>query len=168
MTSETKRDYSKFFTYPETAAYMAGLLNAAFGEKILEPSAGNGALIRAVKKHSGNGVLMYACEIQEHNADDLEEICHWYVIADFLTDEISEDWILFDGCIANPPFGNGVDLQAHFDKIRRIVKYDGKIVMIVPEDFDPGITHKVHPLENWSKNSDGTTTPIKIIEFNNQ
>lgn len=169
------RDYSKFFTYPETAKYMAKLLDAKPGDKILEPSAGNGNLIRAVKEYSGDGVLFYACELQEQHADVLEKICHWYVIADWLSDEISEDWMLFDGCIANPPFGNGVDLQAHFDKIRTMVKYGGKIVAIVPEDFN--ITYHnnkqliknytAHPLENWSKNSDGTTTPIKIIEFIN-
>jgi predicted RNA methylase len=172
MNAET-RNYSKFFTYPETAMYMAKLLNAKPGDKILEPSAGSGNLIRAVKEYSGDGVLFYACELQEQHAEVLEKITHWYVIADWLSDEISEDWMCFDGCIANPPFGNGVDLQAHFDKICAMVKSGGKIVMIVPAEFNPTYCNHfiknvtTHPLENWSKNSDGTTTEIKILEFIN-
>lgn len=39
--------------------------------------------------------------------------------------------------------------------------------MIVPENFNPSVEHKTHLIENWSLNSDGTKTEIKIIEFNN-
>lgn len=73
----------------------------------------------------------------------------------------------FTSCIANPPFGNGIDLNAHFNHICSHVKEGGKIVMIVPENFNPPVDYKTYSAKNWAVNSDGSTTPIKIICFNN-
>lgn len=167
MSNETKRDYRKFFTYPETAAFMARLLNATDGQQIIEPSAGDGRLVKAVNDFSGDGVIIDAVELDDQWEKDLNPICRKVFISDFLRVPLLKN--SYDGCIANPPFGNGVDLQSHFDKIHDIVKPLGKIIAIVPFDFFPTAVRNYyfHPLENWSKNSDGTTTAIKLIEFKN-
>lgn len=157
------RDYEKFFTYPETADFMVKLLDPKSFELILEPSAGNGALVKALRKVSKKSYI-HAIELNKKWEPYLKKISDSYEIADFLT---AKTLNIFDKCIANPPFGNGVNLEDHFSCILSIVKKGGKIVMIVPEDFNPGVDHISHSLENWSKNSDGTTTPIKIIEFSN-
>lgn len=166
-----KRDYTKFFTYPETAIYMAKLLDARSGEMVLEPSAGNGALVSAVKKYCATCIID-AVELYPKWEKDLKAAgSHHVFIRDFLDIPLYHNY--YDKCIANPPFGNGVDLQAHFDKICDLVKDGGKVVMIVPEEFNPTYekhfikNYTAYPLENWSKNSDGTTTPIKIISFIN-
>lgn len=163
MEIANKRDYTKFFTYPETAKFMVDLLDPKDKDFILEPSAGNGALVKAVKEKCKDAIVV-AIEIDERWRNDLSLITDISVIKDFL--DIFEN-PKFSSCVANPPFGNGTDLQAHFDKIKRCVKKDGAIVLLLPEDFEIDFPHDCYPLENWSKNSDGTTTPIKIVKFIN-
>lgn len=157
------RDYTKFFTYPETASFMASLLNPEDMDAILEPSAGNGALVKAVKNIAPKSIV-FAFEIDKQWEKDLRKCANIVVIKDFLTIPV---YAKFTSCVANPPFGNGTDLRAHFNHIRDHVKTGGKIVMIVPDEFNPLCEHNKYPLENWSTNKDGTTTPIKIIEFIN-
>lgn len=158
-----KRDYRKFFTYPDTAKFMATLLNPNPGDFVLEPSAGNGALVRAVKNESPESTVC-AIELYEEFRDELKAVADIVVIKDFLEVPTTPK---FSSCIANPPFGNGIDLQAHFDRIRAAVKVGGKIVILLPADFDVQRDHAEYPVANWSTNSDGTTTPIKIIQFIN-
>lgn len=163
MNQIPTRNYEKFFTPPEVADFMVGLLNPKAGELILEPSAGRGSIVKAIKRNAP-GCSVFAIEINKDFNTELSEVADVIAITDFLE---LEDMYQCDGCIANPPFGNGIDLHAHVDQIRKFVVPDGKIVMIVPADFDPKREHRIHHLNNWSQNSDGTTTAIKIIEFIN-
>lgn len=165
-----KRDYSKFFTPDHIARYMVGLVNIKPGEVVLEPSAGHGVIVRAIKEHCPS-CLVFAFEINKGYKPYLKNAgADVAVIKDFLEIPVVAH---VNHCIANPPFGNGINLQDHFDKICEHVKPGGKVVMIVPKDFNPTYgkhyihNYTVHTLENWSKNSDGTTTEIKIIEFIN-
>lgn len=160
---EKKRDYTRFFTYPETADFMADLFYPIPGEVYLEPSAGNGALIKAVKSLCPESKVV-AVELYEEWKDELKNCADEVFIKDFLWfDSMTE----FDGCIANPPFGNGTNLVEHINAMRALVKRGGRMVILVPDDYDIDVPHDTYPLENWSKNSDGTTTPIKIISFLN-
>lgn len=164
MEQVKPRNYEKFFTPEDVAWFMAEHLDPKPGDVILEPSAGNGSLVRAVYEKCP-GAHVFAFEINGKYEPEIRNAgSKVVVIKDFLTVPC---YAKFTGCIANPPFGNGIDLRAHFDHIRLHVRKGGKIVMIVPADFDPQCEHKVSHLNNWSSNSDGTTTPIKIIEFIN-
>lgn len=157
------RDYRKFFTYPETAQFMAELLNPQPHRVYLEPSAGNGALVKAVKAKCPNAIV-FACELDGQWEEALKREADICVIMDFLKYPTTP---LHSGCIANPPFGNGIDLHAHVSRMRESVKKGGPMVILVPAEFDPGVEYKAYQLENWSQNSDGTTTRIKIIHFFN-
>lgn len=159
-----KRNYEKFFTYPETAEFMVSLLSPFGNFSILEPSAGNGAIVKALRKRFESSCEIHAVELDNVWFDALDDMCEKVFIQDFLEFHTS---FPYDACIANPPFGNSVDLQAHFDNICECVKEGGQIIMIVPQDFNPPVENRIYRLENWSKNSDGTTTPIKIISFTN-
>lgn len=164
MKQAIQRNYEKFFTPEDVAWYLVEHLDPRPGQAVLEPSAGNGSLVRAVIKKCSDAIV-FAFEVNRKYEQDLRDAgAKIVVIKDFLEAPELAKWT---SCVANPPFGNGIDLQAHFDKICRVVKTGGKIIMIVPADFDPKRDHKMHYLNNWSSNSDGTTTQIKIIEFNN-
>lgn len=158
-----KRNYSKFFTPISIADKMVELLDPQPGEAILEPHAGEGAIVKRIKARCQE-CIVFAIELYPEWEDVLKRFAEVVVIKDFLQVPTIAKW---SKCIANPPFGNETDLSAHFLKIRESVKRGGKIVMLVPDDFDPQIPHLSHSINNWSKNSDGTTTQIKIIEFNN-
>ena len=158
------RDYTKFFTPFKTAEFMVSLLKPQDKDAILEPSAGNGSLIRAIKAVAPKSIV-FAFEKDKTWEQDLRAIANIVVIKDFLDIPI---YAKLTSCVANPPFGNETDLLAHFNHICKHVKEGGKIVMIVPKEFTPeNILLNVYPIENWSTNSDGTKTEIKIIEFIN-
>ncbi len=164
------RDYTKFFTPDHVAKYLVSLVNPQTGDVVLEPSAGNGAIVRAIKQHNA-GVKVFSFDINnKYKRLLIDAGADVVVIRDFISIPV---YAKFTSCISNPPFGNGIDLQAHFDHICSHVKDGGHIVMIVPLDFSPNCkkhiikNETVRPLENWAKNSDGTTTEIKILEFKN-
>lgn len=157
------RDYTKFFTPPKVADFMVELLEPQAGEVILEPSAGNGNLVRAVKEKCPASIV-FACEWDNKWHTELKKSADVVVIKDFMKyPKIPKH----SKCIANPPFGNGVDLEAHVNRMMDAVVKGGRLIILVPDDFNPEVDHVAYHVENWSKNSDGTTTPIKIIEITN-
>lgn len=152
------RDYSKFFTRLETAKFMVSLLQPIkAGYRYLEPSAGDGVLVKELMSY---GVFVTAIELNPHHKEELSDCASFVYIGDFLTIRLNP---VYNGVIANPPFGNGVDLQAHFDKMLRVILPGGRLVCLVPADFSPDIEYHSYPLENWGTNKDGTVTRIKII-----
>lgn len=162
-TDSNMRDYTRFFTPTDTANFMADLLEPKEGDAILEPSAGNGALVKAVKNKCPKSIV-FAFELYKQWEEDLRMAgANIVVIKDFLEIPVHAK---FTSCIANPPFGNGTDFQAHFDRIRSHVKVGGRIVMIVPDNFVQ-ISYEFYPIPNWANNKDGTITPIKLIAFEN-
>jgi predicted RNA methylase len=158
------RSYKKFYTFPETADYMAMLLNPLSTDIILEPSAGSGNLIKAVKNVFPIASI-HAVEINPECFWDLKEFTDVIFIQDFLSYESTEK---YDCCIANPPWGNGIKIEDHYNKICSLVCSGGRVVMIVPKEFYPNVNYVEYDLQNWSKNSDGTVTEIKIITFLNK
>jgi len=59
-----KRDYTKFFTPDHIAKYLVSLVNPKTDDVVLEPSAGNGAIERAIKQHNA-GVKAFAFDVTE-------------------------------------------------------------------------------------------------------
>lgn len=162
------RDYTRFFTLPMTARFMACLLNPQDNDHILEPSAGDGALVRALK------YVNPRCHV-----DAVEIDSQWYIrLCDSGSKQVFRDdflhfkpGIMYDKIIANPPFGNGTDVQAHFDKMWSHLKPGGLIACILPKYLEVA-NHKEYlrlprciryPLVNWGTNSDGTITEIELI-----
>lgn len=158
-----KRDYRKFYTYPETAAYMVQLAEVEIGMRILEPSAGEGAIIIAVKNWRKD-VTVHAVEINKDNRRALAEAgADTLTTGDFLE---YKGFRRYDRVIANPPFGNGIDLDAHISRMYELLKHGGRMVVLIPTTFkDPDIAYTI-PLQNWSKNSDGTITEICLAVYN--
>lgn len=157
------RDYSRFYTLPETADRMVQLVRPIYKSMtILEPHAGNGRIVDAIRRFDGD-VYIEANEIDGSCLGSLlDSGANYVTIGDFL--EFPERY-RYDRIIANPPFGNGIDIKAHFDKMVRLLHPMGhsKLISIVPEDFYPEVEYESEPLENWGKNKDGTVTRIKIV-----
>lgn len=110
MEQITQRNYEKFFTPEDVAWYMAEHLDPKEGDAVLEPSAGNGSLVKAVLDKCPKAIV-FAFEVNEKYRQDLKDAgAKIVVIKDFLlTPEIAK----WTSCIANPPFGNETNLQEH-------------------------------------------------------
>lgn len=129
-----KQDY-QFFPTPQEIAEMM-VLHLAFkftpDDKILEPSAGDGALVKAlIGKHPV--IEAVDCfEIMELNRKKLEKLPAVRLIGeDFLLCDLKNT---YDYIIANPPFTKGQDVL-HIAKMYECLKPGGKIVTISSQSW---------------------------------
>lgn len=130
------RDWRKelqFFPTPVALAHwmvkLAGLPadNRGPDLRVLEPSAGNGAICRAIRDHIHRCELTLV-EINPKMAEDLKESQPLATVhcGDFLKlDGIG----LFDAVIMNPPFSKGQDI-AHVQHAYTFLKPGGRLVAI--------------------------------------
>jgi phospholipid N-methyltransferase len=100
-------------------------------QRILEPSAGTGALIQAVKRRCPEAQID-ACEIIGDLLAPLEQQGAVIVGTDFL--EMGKDPYQWDAIIMNPPF-HGTTWLAHFEHALKLLKPGGTLVGIAPQGF---------------------------------
>lgn len=125
-----------FPTPADVAARVVALAGPMDGDRILEPSAGDGALIRALREHGATGHVVAV----EQNAT-LSGLLHRYeqheipapgvevVTGDFLGFDPAQSLGRFDLVLMNPPFSGGADVR-HIRHALRFLKPGGRLVAI--------------------------------------
>lgn len=126
---ENKKNVYQFFPTPDNIAdRMVEKLDIPDEiVKVLEPSAGRGALIEAVHRKRPN-IIVDAYEINPDCYYALEQL--WNVQlhkGDFLDVDEEEK---FDYIIANPPFAKNADIR-HFTKMFSVLKTGGRMCCII-------------------------------------
>jgi Methyltransferase small domain len=126
-----------FFPSPATVAeQLVRFANFCKPAGVLEPSAGSGCLIDAVRKHHPDTRISY-CEINCLILDLLRAKyggsgnVH-FIGRDFIELDISNLGSSFDGIIMNPPFENGEDI-AHVMHAHKFLSSKGILAAIVSE-----------------------------------
>lgn len=122
-----------FPTPNNIAEEMAELANITAGAKILEPSAGTGALLAPLATHPHADTLdITAIEINHALATALSAkpspTAQRIICADF-TATLASDHQKYDVILMNPPFANGSDIS-HINHARKFLKPGGRIVAI--------------------------------------
>lgn len=157
-----------FPTPKETAEYMCDLAGDMIGKRILEPSAGTGNLIDAIRGSvTGFDCLrqLTAVEINGRLADLLSDMRNKTLYAndsnftiyrmDFL--ECTPDPCnlgTFDRILMNPPFENGADIK-HLLHARTFLKPGGRLVAICANG--PRQQEKLKPIADyWEELPEGT------------
>lgn len=132
-----------FYSPPAVASEVADRadLDGPGPYRILEPSAGLGALVRAAHGHGlPETSLRFVCIENDHEAvralresglaDEVHEL-------DFLTADFFEDGF-FDRVLMNPPWSKGQDV-AHVLHALRFLRPGGILVAVMPASADPSI-----------------------------
>lgn len=122
--------YQLFQTPAAIAAQLVALLNLTPGMRILEPSAGLGRLLDAVKPFAPSEVV--AVEMAQHCAGELfrqERAGVTIKQRDFLACS-PEETGLFDAVVMNPPFHMRSDIR-HIEHARKFLKPGGRLVAVV-------------------------------------
>lgn len=118
-----------FPTPPELAARMVELAEIEPGHRVLEPSAGTGALCRAVLSAARADVV--AVEISPRLVEATRGngvLCRVdFRCADFLA--YNGDLGTFDRVVMNPPFANGADIQ-HIEHAASMLRPGGVLVAL--------------------------------------
>lgn len=114
--------YQFYETPPELACRMVARANVHEGERVLEPSAGRGAILKALPASLHRTAI-------ELNPEMVELHAHAHIVhfRDFL--RCNSEVGLFDRIIANPPFRNGQDVD-HVHHMHDLLKPHGTIVSV--------------------------------------
>lgn len=119
-----------FPTPAHVAARMVDLARVEPGDRVLEPSAGTGALLNAVRE-AVDGAHVTAVEVSAALAARLAQLPNgpnYIVPADFLN--VAPDTLQpFDVILMNPPFANAADIR-HILHARRFLAPGGRLVAI--------------------------------------
>jgi len=117
--------------------------------KILEPSAGQGAIIDAIHRKLGSDATIFVVELMDLNRKMLNEKYGDKILMagqkDFLVLQNSH---IFDWIIANPPFTKNQDID-HVKKMYELLAPDGVMVSIMSPSWTFGSQKKQVEFRNW-------------------
>lgn len=142
-----KKEFQFFGTPEPLADEMVLLADIRSDHTILEPSAGQGAIIKAIHAAGHNGFID-AFELMDINRNILFKIPLVRLIgSDFLND--SDGFKnTFDRIIANPPFNKNQDID-HIYKMFDSLKPGGRMVTIASNSWRTGSQKKQIQFREW-------------------
>jgi phospholipid N-methyltransferase len=157
-----KKDFQFFATPSKLANRLVGLAEIESHHTILEPSAGQGAIIEAIHNLIGNITVSYY-ELMPQNRDILNKknLSLNYIGEDFLEDD---EKIKFDRIIANPPFTKNQDIE-HFMKMYECLNENGILVCITSTSWKRGSQKKQLAFKEFLENNNAEIIEIKEGEF---
>lgn len=126
----------EFFPTPANlASDLVALLQVKDGDQVLEPSAGNGALIRALV---GAGKSLDITAVEKASAFsntlvrlDTEKVKVSVFVVDFLAHSPTKK---FDAVLMNPPFSKGKSID-HVLRAFQCLKKGGRLVAVMPSSI---------------------------------
>lgn len=147
-----KKEYQFFATPEHVALIMADYLpsfllsDLRLGIKILEPSAGQGALVKAVFRRFPFLKEIDCCELMEVNKKILLKIEK----VNFLGDDFLEldPRGEYDAVIANPPFAKNQDID-HIYHMYRMLRPGGRIVTLSSPSWEMKSNRKQKEFSDW-------------------
>lgn len=118
--------------------------------KVLEPSAGDGAILKQIMRfdNTASKKLIFDCyELMDINQEKLKQLSYVNLMGtDFLKDCIVQDY--YDVVIANPPFTNNQDID-HIYKMYEVLKPGGTLVTLASTCWYTGSQKKQKDFRDW-------------------
>lgn len=102
-----KQEFQFFSTPPTLAEWLVSLSDVKPGYAVLEPSAGTGAIIKAIHKTCPE-VVVDAFELMPENRQTLEKMINVSLVDEDFTQGVPR---LYDRIFANPPFARNQDIR---------------------------------------------------------
>lgn len=165
IASGTKRNLKKefqFFATPENIAKkLVALADIRDYDDILEPSCGQGAIIKEINRVTDSVPDCY--ELMDVNRSIIANSELKYNLKGFDFLEASEGKV-YTKIIANPPFSKNQDID-HLYKMFSLLRPNGKIVSIMSESWLTGLTKKQVDFKSWLYEQDFDLIPLEKGTF---
>lgn len=156
-----KKEYQFFGTPEGLADQLVELAELRPHHDILEPSAGQGAIVKAIKKELGSGFNVYGYELMPLNQTFLNKITGFQLLGnDFLIEADKS----YDRIIANPPFSKNQDIT-HILKMYDCLKPGGRIVTIASNHWHGSDNKKEKAFREFLENLNVEPIEVKAGEF---
>lgn len=164
ISNGEKRNIKKefqFFATPETLAdELVDMADIKLNDTILEPSAGQGAIIKSINKVCD--IVPDCYELMDENTIVLNksDLRFNFIGNDFLKHNVKT----YSKIIANPPFSKNQDIE-HLKKMYDCLSFGGKLVCITSEMWANGSQKKQIDFRNWLNEVKAEVIDIKKGEF---
>ncbi|ABM96997.1 SAM-dependent methyltransferase [Methylibium petroleiphilum] len=132
-----RKDQQFFATPPELALSVIAAAGPLAGKRVLEPSAGDGALADLARAAGAEVVVIENWTV---NVLKLEAKGYEVMDRDFLT-VTPQEIGLFDAVVANPPFTRGLDMT-HVEHMWKFLKPGGTLTVLTSTAWDDGTQRK--------------------------
>lgn len=156
-----KQEFQFFETPAEVADWLVMLAGGVHEtDTVLEPSAGRGALVKAI--HRACPQVMVDCfELMPENAELLQEIPGVRILgADFTQSRPGQ----YTKIIANPPFRNNQDID-HVRKMYDLLQDGGTLAAITSAHWEFATEQKCEAFRNWLQEVGGAKYEIEQGAF---
>lgn len=146
---DLKKEFQFFATPERIADRLVCLADVKQHDTILEPSAGRGAIVKAINKQCN--VVVDCCEILDINRQFLSDanLRMKLNIYDFLQLEVENGG--YSKIIANPPFSKNQDID-HVYKMWECLAEGGRIVTIMSNHWRESANKKETVFRDWLEN----------------
>jgi len=158
-----KKEFQFFGTPEKLADKLVSIADIKNSHKILEPSAGQGAIVDAIVRKIST-IWVDCCEIMAINGNILAKHPNVHFICeDFL--KIPKQYEgYYDRIIANPPFSKNQDID-HVMKMYSLLKKGGMLVSITSKHWETSNNRKEKEFRDWLVNVTAYAETIPAGEF---
>lgn len=156
-----KKEFQFFATPATIADHLVALANIRPTDKVLEPSAGRGAIVNAIHRLYPN-MVVDGCELMDLNVTFLEKIPNFRLVGrNFLTECNGK----YNVIVANPPFAKNQDIN-HIMKMESLIYPGGCLVSIASIHWQFVMGKKEQLFRKWLEEHNAEIIPIDPGEFN--
>ncbi len=125
-----KKEFQFFGTPDSLADRLVDLAEITLSHTILEPSAGQGSIVKAIVRQLDQQSTVFGYELRILNQSFLSEIPN----LELLGNDFMECSLSFDRIIANPPFNKNQDID-HVSHMYKCLKEGGRLVSIMSKHW---------------------------------
>lgn len=156
-----QQDFQFFATPPEVADWLVMLAGGVHeDEKVLEPSAGTGAIIDAIHR-SCPDVIVDCYELMPENKEILAKKDNIRILGDDFT---KCDIAQYDKIIANPPFSKNQDIR-HVRRMYECLNPGGVLAAITGPHWEFGSESECKDFRQWLEDNRGKKFEIEEGTF---
>lgn len=156
-----QQDFQFFATPPEVADWLVMLAGGVHeDEKILEPSAGTGAIIDAIHRSCPH-VIVDCYELMPENKEILSKKDNICILGDDFT---KCDVAQYDKIIANPPFSKNQDIR-HVRRMYECLNPGGVLTAITGPHWEFGSESECKDFRQWLEDNGGKKFEIEEGAF---
>lgn len=157
---DLKQEYQYFATPDAVADIAVGKFSSLdTGCRVLEPSAGRGSLVKAVRRRCPD-LIVDCYELMPENVEHLEKVDGVRIIGK----DFCECHDKYDRIIANPPFSNNQDIDHVYMMYERL-NVGGELSCIVSQHWKIGKDRKCTHFREWLKKNDAEVIDLEKGEF---
>lgn len=155
-----KKEFQFFATPEKLADKLVYLADIKQDDAILEPSAGQGAIIKAINK--ATSITPDCYELMDTNISILKKtgLNFNFLGANFFNNNGKK----YSKIIANPPFTKNQDIE-HLQVMYNLLKMGGRLVCITSESWANGSQNKQVDFKNWLDEMDVEIVDIEKGSF---